>query len=358
MESKRTIGSLLVEYGFIGQEELDRALERQREVGGRIGEILVEAGKITRQDIEWILSKQLDIPFIIPEEASLDMDLISRFPRELLLENRILPMHMTDEDIAIATDDPFNTDAFESIGSHAGGKNVVLSAGDGEQIEAILNRIYRLEAVPELVDLLRGLTERIRGTSFYRLDFLLDEHGIDIAVFGSGVLRDIHRSDAGHKAEDILKAFNVLGLQYLYEEFPSGGRQMLQVYPLEGGLQVPGYPLVLGEFGLGVPERTAFTDITAASMPGLFHSNAPVAGYEYLAFRANRTIFQRMIFTIDNVPPEYGRYHVRARIAKQCPSCRSEGCPECRDLGYVPEPLEGILTYEEIMQALNEGNHA
>ena len=52
------IGEMFVEQGHLTPAQLDRALEVQRETGGRLGEILVERGYISRIDLAGALSKQ------------------------------------------------------------------------------------------------------------------------------------------------------------------------------------------------------------------------------------------------------------------------------------------------------------
>ena len=46
---KIRIGDLLVEAGAITQEELDMALEKQKEEGGRLGNVIMEMGFISQE---------------------------------------------------------------------------------------------------------------------------------------------------------------------------------------------------------------------------------------------------------------------------------------------------------------------
>jgi type IV pilus assembly protein PilB len=115
MEKKNSIGDLLLELGKISQEDLEEGLRLQKVFNLRLGETLVKLGKITMADIEWVLSKQLDIPFVIVENINIDQGLLYKFSQELLVKNRILPLYETNEEIAIATDDPLNKEVFESI---------------------------------------------------------------------------------------------------------------------------------------------------------------------------------------------------------------------------------------------------
>src|SRR5512134_1471946 len=49
--SWRRLGEIFVERGFVTQEELDGALERQRQTGERLGEALVAQGVISKFEL-------------------------------------------------------------------------------------------------------------------------------------------------------------------------------------------------------------------------------------------------------------------------------------------------------------------
>src|SRR5919206_1780591 len=57
---KPRLGDLFVQRGLINRQQLDEALEEQRENGGKLGEILVEKGWVSRVDLAGVISKQWD----------------------------------------------------------------------------------------------------------------------------------------------------------------------------------------------------------------------------------------------------------------------------------------------------------
>ena len=58
VQIRRPIGEIFVELGFITSEQLDAALDSQRQTGARIGEILVEQGSLSRLDLASALAEQ------------------------------------------------------------------------------------------------------------------------------------------------------------------------------------------------------------------------------------------------------------------------------------------------------------
>ena len=60
---------MLIERKKIEVEDLERALELQRERGDKLGKILVDMGLIAQRDVLAALSEQLDVPLVTLDEA-------------------------------------------------------------------------------------------------------------------------------------------------------------------------------------------------------------------------------------------------------------------------------------------------
>ena len=56
------LGEMLIERRQIEREDLDRALEIQKERGDKLGKILVDLGFIAMRDVLAALSEQLSVP--------------------------------------------------------------------------------------------------------------------------------------------------------------------------------------------------------------------------------------------------------------------------------------------------------
>src|SRR5688500_18495960 len=57
---RKTLGQILVESNALSEEQLEQALERQKETQGKIGEILVENDLVSEEDMLRALAYQLD----------------------------------------------------------------------------------------------------------------------------------------------------------------------------------------------------------------------------------------------------------------------------------------------------------
>jgi hypothetical protein len=58
--AKRRLGDIFVERGLITGEQLDEALELQRETGAKLGEVLVDLGFVTRVALAGVIAEQWD----------------------------------------------------------------------------------------------------------------------------------------------------------------------------------------------------------------------------------------------------------------------------------------------------------
>ena len=58
-ESWRRLGEIFVERGFVTAEQLEQALERQRQTGERVGEALVAQGSISKFELAGALAEQM-----------------------------------------------------------------------------------------------------------------------------------------------------------------------------------------------------------------------------------------------------------------------------------------------------------
>ena len=265
LDKKKNIGDLLIEYKKITREDLEEALRLQKEFNLRVGETLIELGKVTKNDIEWVLSKQLDIPFVIVENINLDPKLISKFSEELLVGNRILPLYETDEEIAIATDEPLNQDVFESMEGFAN-KKIKLSSGNGEKIREILMQFFKREGVPALIKSIKDILEKLVGTSFYRIDFIVGENNCEINVFRFGILKHIEALSESYTREQVFESFESLGIGFLYDTYLNSSELLLSVFPLLNRIENMSLPAVVGTFGLVIPDRVAFSDMNAVNL--------------------------------------------------------------------------------------------
>jgi len=127
----------LIARGLISQEDLERALEIQRERGEKIGKILVDLGFVALRDVLAALSEQLSIPLVtvdgpppaIPEAEGLS----ARFLRQC----RAIPVGLEGSTLRLAMADPLDFETIAAVRSFTGLTVEPLLAAEPEILDAI-----------------------------------------------------------------------------------------------------------------------------------------------------------------------------------------------------------------------------
>jgi colicin import membrane protein len=132
---QRTIGEILLEHGYVTEEDLAAAVQRQEETGFPLGQILVEAGAITRLELASALAVQW--ADVAPSRGPLE---------EPTGRPRIAPRQESDDEVDDAEAPIF------SYGSPAGEDD----AWRDEIRTAARAFAQRLDAVEQTLDELRG----------------------------------------------------------------------------------------------------------------------------------------------------------------------------------------------------------
>jgi len=357
METKMSkwvnLGQLLVQYGLITSQDLKEGLRHKEESKIRLGEALVSLGKVTMEDIDWILSKQLDIPFVIIDDLIANIELLAKFRKEFLIEHRLLPLYETDNHVSIVIEDPFNTEAIDYI-KETLGKDVSLATGSGSKIEELLKQTFNKVGLPDLINSIQIIIEKIRETSFYRIDFVLAEYKCTINAFGFGLLKEMVSVKGHFSNEDVFRAFDSLGVPFLYEQSFTTNRRFVSVYPLVNKLNIEKHPAIIGRYGLFLSDAPAFTDAHVYGSHQMFPLEKPVPGYDWLVTQSSKGDFEKSIYTIDAAPKEFTDFYVDLFVPRGCASCNTAGCSSCNDLGYVFRKIEGIYSSNDLNEELKE----
>ncbi len=104
----KPIGQLLLEEGYITDEDLKKALEEQKTTRAPLGQILVESGLISPQTLGRFLSSQSGVSYKKLSEINLSPEVIGLLPENIIKSKKVLPLRIIDDVLEVAVLPPVN----------------------------------------------------------------------------------------------------------------------------------------------------------------------------------------------------------------------------------------------------------
>ena len=100
------IGELLLERGLANEAQIDQALARQREAGGRLGEILVDMGVVGERSLAEVLAWKFDMPECDLRTQAPHPEALALVPDAIAREQLALPVSLSGDDLFVAVAEP------------------------------------------------------------------------------------------------------------------------------------------------------------------------------------------------------------------------------------------------------------
>lgn len=145
------LGELLKSSGIISDEQLEVALELQKQTKQRLGDILIEYNFITSSELIEALQMQLGIDFIDLTAVSIPVELTKSVPRNVAKEHCIVPVKLSGDNLCIAMSDPLDFIAQEVV-KKISGKNVIPMIATKKAIEQVIATLYGSEGTARAIE--------------------------------------------------------------------------------------------------------------------------------------------------------------------------------------------------------------
>ncbi len=143
---KKRLGELLVEKKVITRVQLDHALARQANYGGRLGENLVKAGMVTESELMRFVAAQTGIKEVNLSRFRPDPATVKIISRKVAMKYMVLPLKIKDhKTLVVACVDPMDLNALDDV-SFITGYRVEPVVAPYSTILRVLNNFY--SAVP------------------------------------------------------------------------------------------------------------------------------------------------------------------------------------------------------------------
>lgn len=150
------LGKILVKAGKISEEQLQKALEMQKNGAGKLGEILVRIGAVPDENIiSEFIGKQLNIGAIRLTDIELNPEIVKLIPQDIARKFNVIAVSKLGKTLIVAISDPNNIYVLDAI-KFITGCNIQPVISPENTISSAINSYY---------DDSGGLNEIIKGMS-------------------------------------------------------------------------------------------------------------------------------------------------------------------------------------------------
>ena len=140
-KSKLRLGEILIKEGLLLDAQLDEALRFQKLSGRTIGDIIVDRGFVKENDLANALAKQLDIPFVSMADGSLSPskndNLEKLIPQSFARSQMVIPLSKHLQSLTVALANPLDLLAIDNLKKITGYDINPVIATKGDMREAI-----------------------------------------------------------------------------------------------------------------------------------------------------------------------------------------------------------------------------
>ncbi|MGL5588529.1 MAG: MSHA fimbrial ATPase MshE, partial [Aeromonas veronii] len=133
----------LVQEQIISDDQLQLALQQQRQTGRKLGTTLIDLGFISEVQLLQFLARQLDVPFFDLNNLTIDAAAVPLLPEVQARRSRALAVNLTDDKVTVAMSDPADLSALDAIAALLSPRIMVLAVAREGQLLEYFDRLYR-----------------------------------------------------------------------------------------------------------------------------------------------------------------------------------------------------------------------
>lgn len=149
---------ILIKNKLITQDDLNLAVQVQKEHGGKLSDCLVKLNLINEKDLLIALSEGLGFPPISLARYKIEPDVLKLIPKELAKHYQIIPIAKMGKTLTVAMADPLNIFAIDDVKSLTGFEINPIIAGQKEILTTI-EQYYEEPATQVIDEIIKEVSE-------------------------------------------------------------------------------------------------------------------------------------------------------------------------------------------------------
>jgi type IV pilus assembly protein PilB len=153
MSTRNQLGTLLLERGLVTEEQLETALEEQRQSRRSLGRVLIDGGIVSEGDLVSTLAARIGLEFVDLGDYSIDPSAVGLISDSLARRFQAVPIGWEENRLVVAMADPSNVVAIDDIRTITGAEVRTVVATRGAILE-VVEKYQRMEGNAEDVSAL------------------------------------------------------------------------------------------------------------------------------------------------------------------------------------------------------------
>ncbi len=151
--AQRRLGQILIDLGYLSEDQLWDVLEEQKQSGGEIiGQVAVRMGMVTQEQVTEALAEQWGLPVVNLNETTINPKVLEDVPQPMAEMYKIMPLSKKDNVLTVAMADPQNLAALDDLRNMLG-CDVRGAVSNAKDVEAAIARYYadREESIEDII---------------------------------------------------------------------------------------------------------------------------------------------------------------------------------------------------------------
>ena len=152
----RRIGQILVDLGFISDEQLEALLEEQQQRPGELlGKLAGQMGLITEEQLAMALGEQMNLQVVNLADIAIAKDVLEIMTDTMAQMYRVIPILLDGESLTVATCDPQNLSIQDELRQFLG-YDIQLVVAPEKDMQRYLEKYYsdELDSVESIIGIL------------------------------------------------------------------------------------------------------------------------------------------------------------------------------------------------------------
>ena len=112
---RKMLGERLIEAGLISADQLDLGLREQKRTGERIGEILVNLGFVAQEQISAVLASQAGVAFVPLDNYLIEPAALQTIPEAMARRHKMIPILLEPPRLTVALANVFDVLAIDEV---------------------------------------------------------------------------------------------------------------------------------------------------------------------------------------------------------------------------------------------------